>query len=93
MIADSHDGFTYEPARDHASVAARRHYWAVAIGLQAVDGLKASTYLRELAEGYARGTYSLAQTGSLIRGISRHRPAVRHRSAPRRARIRSARRA
>lgn len=68
MTADSHDGFAYEPARDHASAAARRHYWAVAIGLQAVDGLETSPYLRELADEYARGTYSLSQTGDLIRG-------------------------
>lgn len=68
MTADSHDGFAYEPALDHASPAARRHYWAVAIGLQAVDGLETSHYLRELADGYVRGTYSLSQTGDLIRG-------------------------
>lgn len=67
MTADSHDGFDYEPACDHASPAARRHYWAVAIGLQAVDNLETSPYLRTLAEGYVRGAYSLAQTGELIR--------------------------
>ena len=35
----SADNFEYEKASEHTSQAARRHYWAVAIGLQDVDGL------------------------------------------------------
>lgn len=67
MTADSADGFEYEPAAKHTSAEQRRHYWAVAIGLQRVDGLEVSPYLRELAAGYEGGTYTLAQTGDLIR--------------------------
>lgn len=67
MTADSADGFEYEPAAQHTSAEQRRHYWAVAIGLQRVDGLEVSPYLRELAVGYESGTYTLSQTGKLIR--------------------------
>lgn len=67
MSADSRDGFEYEPAAKHISAEHRRHYWAVAIGLQRVDGLEVSPYLHELAAMYEKGTYSLAQTGDLIR--------------------------
>lgn len=42
MSADSFDNFEYEKASEHTSQAARRHYWAVAIGLQDVDGLSVS---------------------------------------------------
>ena len=34
MSPDSFDDFEYERASDHTSEAQRRHYWAVAIGLQ-----------------------------------------------------------
>lgn len=67
MSADSFDNFNYLKASDHTSEASRKHYWAVAIGLQDVDGLTVSPYLKELADGYIHGNYSLAQTGSLIR--------------------------
>ena len=42
MSADSFDNFEYEKASERTSQAARRHYWAVAIGLQDVDGLSVS---------------------------------------------------
>lgn len=67
MTADSFDNFSYEPAQDHESEASRRHYWAVAIGLQDVDGLKVSNYLRDNAAKYISGSQSLAETGKLIR--------------------------
>ncbi len=67
MSADSDDGFAYEPACAHTPAAAREHYWAVAIGLQAVDGLEVSPYLRSLANDYQRGTRTLDETGALIR--------------------------
>lgn len=38
LSADSFDNFAYEKASEHTSEAARRHYWAVAIRLQDVDG-------------------------------------------------------
>lgn len=67
MTADSPDGFGYEAARLHTSRRARQHYWAVAIGLQKVDGLEVSSYVEELAHDYVAGTKSLDQTGELIR--------------------------
>lgn len=67
MSADSFDNFPYEPDRREADEAARRQYWAMAIGLQAVDGLEVSPYLRDLSRGYVAGSYTLEQTGSLIR--------------------------
>lgn len=72
MSADSADGFAYEPAAEHTTAQQRHHYWAVAIGLQRVDGLKISPYLRELATEYEKGTYSLVQTGDLIRAYHRN---------------------
>lgn len=67
MTADSNDNFEYHPASTYERDDARRHHWAVAIGLQAVDGLEVSSYLRELAKGYQKGAYTLDQTGQLIR--------------------------
>ena len=67
MSADSLDNFDYERASEHASEAQRRHYWAVAIGLQDVDGLSVSDYLRENASAYIDGEKTLAEVGSLVR--------------------------
>lgn len=67
MTADSFDNFSYEPAHTHESEASRRYYWAVAIGLQDVDGLKVSSYLRDNVAKYVRGEQPLTQTGELIR--------------------------
>lgn len=67
MTADSNDNFEYRPANAYERAEVRKHHWAVAIGLQAVDGLEVSPYLRELAKGYQTGTYTLDQTGQLIR--------------------------
>ena len=55
MTADSFDNFDYEKASEHTSESSRRHYWAVAIGLQDVDGLNVSSYLRETAASYIKG--------------------------------------
>ncbi len=67
MSADSLDNFDYESAAAHASAASRRHYWAVAIGLQDVDGLSVSPYLREVANDYIAGSKTLSETGELVR--------------------------
>ena len=67
MTAERLDIFEYEPAREHSSEAARRHYWAVAIGLQQVDGLEVSPYLRKVAGEYVAGERSLEETGELVR--------------------------
>lgn len=67
MSADSLDNFDYSPASDHSSKTDRRHYWAVAIGLQSVDGLTVSPYLREMSEDYVNGKKTLSETGTLLR--------------------------
>ena len=67
MSADSFDNFNYEPASRHDDAAKRRHYWAIAIGLQAVDGLHVSQYAENLAAEYQKGVYSLGQTGQMVR--------------------------
>lgn len=67
MSADSFDALPYEPDERTPDADARRHYWAVAIGLQAVDGLEVSPYLRKLAADYEEGRCSLQETGALIR--------------------------
>lgn len=67
MSADSHDNFEYEPASGHTSEAQREHYWAVAIGLQDVDGLKVSSYLRTQSKSYISGEKPLDEVGELIR--------------------------
>lgn len=67
MTADCPDSHPYEPASAHESESARRHYWAVAIGLQDVDGLKVSPYLRDVANDYIAGKRTLEETGNLVR--------------------------
>ena len=67
MTADSPDGFEYEPSSKHSSPKSREHYWAVAIGLQQVDGLEVSPFLRDVADAHIRGNHDLAEVGSLIR--------------------------
>lgn len=67
MTAQHLDSFDYQPADDHVSPADRRRYWAVATGLQRVDGLAVSPYLREVASSYVAGRYSLETAGSLVR--------------------------
>lgn len=69
MTADSQDGFDYLPASEHASEQQRRHYWAVAIGLQAIDNLEVSDYVRDVSRGYIRGDYSLSHAGDLVRAF------------------------
>ena len=67
MTADSLDNYDYKKASEHVSESSRRHYWAVAIGLQDVDGLTVSRYLREAAASYTKGERTLAETGELVR--------------------------
>ena len=67
MTADSFDNFEYEKATDHTSEASRRHYWAVAIGLQAVDGLEVSSYLNDQANSYISGKNTLSEVGEHVR--------------------------
>lgn len=67
MSADSYDDFEYRPASEYTSEERRRHYWAVAIGLQDVDGLKVSDYLRNQAHAYILGEKGLDEVGELVR--------------------------
>lgn len=67
MSADSLDGFDYERAAEHASEAQRKHYWAIAIGLQDIDGLTVSEYLRDSAQAYISSEKSLSEVGALVR--------------------------
>ena len=46
---------TYDPVLDDAPESDKRAYWEVAFGLQAVDDLKPSKYVQELAEDHIRG--------------------------------------
>lgn len=66
MTAEQPNDFDYSPASEHESEADRRKYWAIAIGLQQVDGLEVSPYLRELADAYVKGEYSLSETRELL---------------------------
>ena len=67
MSADSLDEFPYRPDERNTSEEDRRRYWAVAIGLQEVDGLEVSPYLEELSRSYIAGKQTLEQTGVLLR--------------------------
>ena len=67
VSADSFDGFDYKCVDDMVDQEARRRYWACAIGLQAVDGLEVSDYLRAAAQSYVEGRRSLGETGELVR--------------------------
>ena len=68
MTADSYDNHPYVSSELHTTRESRQHYWAVAIGLQEVDGLKVSSYLSSVAAGYVENKQTLEETGELIRG-------------------------
>ncbi len=67
VSADSFDGFDYKHVDDVVDQDTRRLYWACAIGLQAVDGLEVSNYLRVVAQSYVEGSRTLDETGELVR--------------------------
>ena len=67
MTADSYDNHPYVSSELHTTRESRQHYWAVAIGLQDVDGLKVSDYVSNIAKGYVENEKTLEETGSLIR--------------------------
>ncbi len=75
MTADNAGDFAYEPAARSLPPSARRAYWDVAMGLQAVDGLRPSDYLRTLAEEHVGEVRSLEETGVLIRSYYQQREA------------------
>ncbi|WP_232050805.1 hypothetical protein [Arabiibacter massiliensis] len=59
MTAERPDDFPYEAKREPSDPAVREGYWRVAMGLQEVDGLKPSPYLRKLAREHAEGVRGL----------------------------------
>ena len=67
MTADCPEDFPYEAKPELRDPAVREGYWRVAMGLQEVDGLKPSPYLRELAREHVSGVRGLDETGSMIR--------------------------
>lgn len=75
MTADCPQDFPYEPVRETGDTAARRGYWNVAMGLQQVDGLEPSNYLRKLADEHAEGRRGIAETGELLRTYYKQRTA------------------
>lgn len=73
MTADCPQDFPYEPVRETGDASVLRGYWNVAMGLQQVDGLEPSGYLRTLADAHVAGERDLAETGSLIRAYYEQR--------------------
>lgn len=50
------------------------YYWQTAIGLQAVDGLEVSEYLKDVAKQNIEGKLSAEEVQSLIQGYYKERP-------------------
>ncbi|MDO4290229.1 MAG: Fic family protein [Eggerthellaceae bacterium] len=76
MTADNVNDFPYEPAERALDPATRRAYWDVAMGLQDVDGLHPSAYLRQLADEHVAGVRSLDETGAMLRAYYAERDAA-----------------
>lgn len=67
MTADDPNDFPYCPApRGDADARRRAWQWAIASGLQAVDGLRPSRYASELMDGYVSGTRTLDAVRRLV---------------------------
>jgi len=56
----------YQPKGEPDSPELRERYWKTAIGLQEVDGLEVSSYLRDVAAAHVEGTYTLRETRELL---------------------------
>ncbi|TNU96135.1 cell filamentation protein Fic [Eggerthella lenta] len=78
MTADCPEDYPYEAKRELRDPAVREGYWRVAMGLQEVDGLKPSPYLRELARDHVLGVRGLDETGSMIRLYHARQEAARN---------------
>lgn len=76
MTADNTNDFPYEPAERALDPATKRAYWDVAMGLQDVDGLQPSAYLRQLANEHVAGVRSLDETGAMLRAYYAERDAA-----------------
>ena len=75
LTADCPEDYPYEAKRELRDPAVREGYWRVAMGLQEVDGLKPSPYLRDLAREHVSGVRGLDETGSMIRAYHARRKA------------------
>ena len=73
MTADHPDDFPYTPVRETEDADLRQGYWRVAEGLQRVDGLDTSPYLKHLASEHVAGKRGIAETGELLRAYYRSR--------------------
>lgn len=67
MTAERPDDFPYEPITNSADAGIRAGYWRVAMGLQAIDGLKPSHYIRQLAADHVEGKRSIGETGEMLK--------------------------
>ena len=68
MDKDSFEEYLKESEPDKAS---KGYAWSTAIGLQAVDGLKPSKYLIDIAIRNIEGKITIKEVQNLIRQISR----------------------
>lgn len=71
MTADNPADFPYRLVEEQGDNATRKRYWATAIGLQRVDGLEPSHYLRSLADKNVSGELSLQETAACIKAYHR----------------------
>ncbi len=57
------DEISYDKVQDESNSQMRRLYWDIAFGLQDVDGLKPSKYMKDLSEEHIKGqkTYNQVQ--------------------------------
>ena len=67
MTALDANDFDYEPTQRPSSACGSKADWDVAFGLQAVDGLKPSSYMRALAAENVQGIRDLHETGEAVR--------------------------
>ena len=66
MTADCPEDFPYEAKPELRDPAVREGYWRVAMGLQEVDGLKPSPYLRDLAREHVSGVRGLDEVPDML---------------------------
>lgn len=75
MTACDMTDFDYQPAKIPESGSALETAWSVGIGLQHVDGLEPSGYLREVARETVEGGMTLARAGQALRTYYKQRDA------------------
>ena len=63
---------TYDRVDDNRNPEEKRAYWEVAFGLQAVDNLKPSAYVRKLADEHIRGEKTYAQVAEATSAYYEH---------------------